>query len=90
MADVTGSIFGIGNPLLDIQLDASDADFERYETDFLGVSRRRRPFPLSPSDFASSTHLTLPFTSLTHRGRPRPNAQFLLCTSGVIFLVSAP
>jgi len=30
MANLQGSIFGIGNPLLDIMVDAHDADFEKY------------------------------------------------------------
>lgn len=31
MADLAGSIFGIGNPLLDIMVDATDADFTAYD-----------------------------------------------------------
>lgn len=30
MASIEGSIFGIGNPLLDIMVDAQDADFAKY------------------------------------------------------------
>ena len=30
MANLEGSIFGIGNPLLDIMVDAHDTDFEKY------------------------------------------------------------
>lgn len=42
MANVTGSIFGVGNPLLDIQIDASDADFERYGSPFFLFVHRLR------------------------------------------------
>jgi hypothetical protein len=37
MSALQGSIFGIGNPLLDIMVDAQDEDFAQYASLFLNA-----------------------------------------------------